>query len=108
MIQYIITYIKRNNMSTALDYMEKTATIHGFNATAFTKFQKNLLAQKDDAAKIAKKTAKSFNKGMKKNKQKMKDLESSNTKKSILFGGGAGVATGVASGNVSTSKNDEL
>ena len=102
-------------MSTATQHMEKTARGYGFNASDFSKFQKHI---KDST----KKGVETYNrnasytrdalddtaKALKKSKKKMKRLSKETTKKSLVYGGGAGTAAGYTSANLSGEKNEEV
>ena len=101
-------------MSTANDYMEKTAKLHGFTAKGMSDFQKMLLSQKDEVAKATASSAKSvgdqfagITKGLDKSKKSLKKMKKNSTKRSLMYGGGAGAGTGYLGGKAGQS-NEEI
>ena len=102
-------------MSTAIEFLEKTAKLHSFTAKGMSDFQKMLLSQKDDLAKATAEGAKKMGqqmkgtaKSFKKNKKAMKKLDESVTKKSLGLGVVGGVGGSVATDNMSSRKDDSL
>ena len=97
-------------MSTATNYLEKTARSQPFTAAGFKKIQQVLLDEKDDLAKATAGASKKvgdqiagMSKGMKKSKKSLKKMKKSATKKSLMYGGGAGAGAGYAGGKVGTN-----
>ena len=97
-------------MSTATNYLEKTARALPFTAKGYGDLQKLLLTQKDEIAKATAKSAKNVGqqfkgtgKSLKKMNKKVKKMDKDSTKKSLMYGGGAGTAGGYAGGKASNS-----
>ena len=97
-------------MSTATEYIDKTARIYKPTAGDFEKFQKVLLSQKDDLAKATVGASKKvgdqltgLTKGMKKSKKSLKKMKKNATKRSLMYGGGAGAGAGYVGGKAGTN-----
>ena len=97
-------------MSTATDYIEKTAKLQTFTAKGFKDLQTMLLSQKDDIAKATAGASKKvgdqisgMSKGLKKSKKSLKKMKKNATKKSLMYGGGAGAGAGYVGGKAGTN-----
>lgn len=106
-------------MTTALEYLEKTATKTSSPKSAIEKFRlalrnhgKKVAEESRRIAEESKQATHRATASVEKNTQELgKKVDKNNlsaTRKSLIYGGGSGTAGGYASSQLATSKDDSL